>query len=76
MEKPQENIEEAQKRSAIMHINGLITMLGQFGGNGSEIPDLRRLIEKVENGDINFTKAIADADDIFHSKNGMHDQYR
>lgn len=76
MEMPHHNPGDGQKLEAVNHINMLITQLGQYGGNGSEIPDMHRIIAKLEKGDIDPDVAIADADEIFHSKNGMHDMYR
>jgi hypothetical protein len=76
MEKPQEHQGANENQRAIDHINMLVTQAGQFGGNSSEIPEMYRLIEQLTRGDIDASTAIAHADDMFHSKNGMHDMYR
>ena len=76
METSPEKLNEGKKTDAVNHINMLITQCGQFGGNNSEFPDMMRLIDDVKNGDKSPDQAIAEADEIFHEKNGMHTHYR
>ncbi|KKQ55853.1 MAG: hypothetical protein US74_C0022G0014 [Parcubacteria group bacterium GW2011_GWA2_38_13] len=57
---------------AIMAIRCIMQECASMGGNDSEIPDLMRLIQKVENGEIEPNEAIFQAEAIKESEMAYH----
>ncbi len=73
-----EQFDEINRRKAALEINAVITQLGQFGGNDSEIPTTMRLLEQLEKKEITPEEAVSKANQILNSKMGMgaDDMYR
>ena len=73
-----DQFDEINRKKAVFEINVVITQLGQFGGNDSEVPEARRLLEQLEKKEITPEEAVFKANQILSSKMGMgmDDMYR